>query len=187
MLAIILLRKLLPSYFNIFHNISTPYFIVIWKTPFANNVQAILHHRKKWQSGTFSHANTPHTPVCCWERSPMDVCQAGQPTRFCSHLNPSPTPSCHLGVTRGCGCSDPGDVQDQVGWGPGHPGQGPNPEVGGPACGREIGTWVGTPWGPFQPKPFYECFTVTAPLLLCSGRCCVKGFCSVTSTGTGEE
>lgn len=51
----------------------------------------------------------------------MDVCQAGQPTRFCSHLNPSPTPSCHLGVTRGCGCSDPGDVQDQVGWGPGHP------------------------------------------------------------------
>jgi len=35
----------------------------------------------------------------------------------------------------GCGCPIPGDVQGQVGWGPGQPGLVLNMEVGGPACG----------------------------------------------------
>ena len=38
----------------------------------------------------------------------------------------------------GCGCPVPVGVQGQVGWGPGQPGL-VNEEVGGPACGREIG------------------------------------------------
>jgi len=38
---------------------------------------------------------------------------------------------------RGCGCSIPGGVQGQVGCGPGQPRL--NEEVGGPACGREVG------------------------------------------------
>jgi len=33
----------------------------------------------------------------------------------------------------------PGDVQGQVGWGPGQPGLVLNVEVGGPACGRGVG------------------------------------------------
>ena len=41
---------------------------------------------------------------------------------------------------RGCGCPTPGGVQDQVGWGPGHPGLGPHLEVGGLACGSGFGT-----------------------------------------------
>ena len=41
----------------------------------------------------------------------------------------------------GCGCSIPGGVQDQVGWGPGQPGLVPDLEVGGSACGRGVGTW----------------------------------------------
>ena len=36
---------------------------------------------------------------------------------------------------RACGCSVPGGVQGQVGWGPGQPGLVLNVEVGGPACG----------------------------------------------------
>ena len=36
---------------------------------------------------------------------------------------------------RGCGCPIPGDVQGQVGWGPGQPDLVLNVEVGGPACG----------------------------------------------------
>ena len=36
--------------------------------------------------------------------------------------------------------SIPGGVQGQVGWGPGQPGLVWNVEVGGPACGRGIGT-----------------------------------------------
>jgi len=39
-----------------------------------------------------------------------------------------------------CGCFVPGGVQDQVGWGPGQPGLVPHLEVGGPACGRGVGT-----------------------------------------------
>ena len=42
-------------------------------------------------------------------------------------------------VHRGCGCSNPAGVQDQVGWGPGQPGL-VNGEAGGPACGRGVGT-----------------------------------------------
>lgn len=42
---------------------------------------------------------------------------------------------------RGCGCSVLGGVQDQVGWVPGKPGLVPDLEVGGPACGRGVGTW----------------------------------------------
>ena len=41
---------------------------------------------------------------------------------------------------RGCECSVPEGVQDWVGWGPGRSGLVPDLEVGGPACGR----WVGT-------------------------------------------
>jgi len=36
---------------------------------------------------------------------------------------------------RSCGCSFPGVVQGQVGWGPGQPGLVLNVEVGGPVCG----------------------------------------------------
>ena len=35
--------------------------------------------------------------------------------------------------------SIPGGVQGQVGWGPGQPGVVCNGEVGGSACGREVG------------------------------------------------
>ena len=54
---------------------------------------------------------------------------------------------------RGCGCSIPGGVQGQVGWGPEQPGLVPGLEVGGPACGKELK--LNDPRGPFQPKPFY--------------------------------
>ena len=37
----------------------------------------------------------------------------------------------------------PGGVQGQVGWGPGQPGLVLNVEVGGPACSRGVGDWVG--------------------------------------------
>ena len=56
---------------------------------------------------------------------------------------------------RGCRCSIPGGVQDQIGWGPGQRGVVPDLEVGSPACGREL--IVNYPWGPFQPKPFCDC------------------------------
>lgn len=38
---------------------------------------------------------------------------------------------------RDCGCPIPGG---QVGWGPGQPGLVLNMEVGGPACGRGVGS-----------------------------------------------
>ena len=38
-------------------------------------------------------------------------------------------------------CSVPGGVQDQVGWDPGQFGLVPDLVVGGPACGRGVGTW----------------------------------------------
>jgi len=50
--------------------------------------------------------------------------------------------------------SVPGGVQVQVGWGPGQPGLVPDLEVGGPAYYR--GLKRDDPWGPFQPKPFYD-------------------------------
>jgi len=43
-------------------------------------------------------------------------------------------------VQKGCGCPIPGGVQGQVGWGPGQPGLVLNMEVGGPACGRGVGS-----------------------------------------------
>ena len=55
---------------------------------------------------------------------------------------------------RGCGCSIPGGVQGQGGWGPGQPGVGPDQEVGGPVCDR--GLELDDPWGPFQAKRFYD-------------------------------
>ena len=39
---------------------------------------------------------------------------------------------------RGCGCSTPGGVQGQVGWGSGQPGLVLDLEVGTPACGRGL-------------------------------------------------
>ena len=39
---------------------------------------------------------------------------------------------------RGCGCSIPGSVQDQVGWGPRQPDLVPDLEVGGSACGKRV-------------------------------------------------
>ena len=45
-----------------------------------------------------------------------------------------------------------GNLQGQVGWGPGQPGLVPDVEVGRPACGR--GLELEDPGGPFQPKPF---------------------------------
>ena len=42
-------------------------------------------------------------------------------------------------VQRACGCSIPGGVQGQAGWGPGQPGLVLDMEVGGPACVR--GGW----------------------------------------------
>jgi len=50
--------------------------------------------------------------------------------------------------------SIPGGVQGQVGWGPGQPGLVLDTEVGGHACGR--GLALDDPWGPFQPKLFYD-------------------------------
>ena len=50
----------------------------------------------------------------------------------------------------GCGCSVPGGVEDQVGWGPGQPGLVLDLEVGGPACGRELE--LDDLWSPFQPN-----------------------------------
>ena len=41
---------------------------------------------------------------------------------------------------RSCGYSVPGDVQGQVGWGPGQPGLLPDLEVGGPVYDRGVGT-----------------------------------------------
>ena len=41
---------------------------------------------------------------------------------------------------RGWGCSVPAGAQDQDGWGPEQPGLVPDMEVGGPACGRGVGT-----------------------------------------------
>ena len=55
---------------------------------------------------------------------------------------------------RGCGYPIPGVVQDQVGRRPGQPILVSDPEVGGSACSR--GLELGDPWGPFQPKPFYD-------------------------------
>ena len=40
---------------------------------------------------------------------------------------------------RSCGCSVPGGVQGQVGWGSGQPALVLNVEVGGPACDRGVG------------------------------------------------
>jgi len=57
-------------------------------------------------------------------------------------------------VERGCGCSVPGGVQDQVGWGPQQSGLVPDLEVGGlPVAG---GLELDHPRGPVQPKPFYD-------------------------------
>ena len=39
---------------------------------------------------------------------------------------------------RGCRCSVPGGVQDQVGWGPGQPGLVPDLEVGVPTFSRGL-------------------------------------------------
>jgi len=41
---------------------------------------------------------------------------------------------------RGCECSVPRGIQDHVEWGPGQPDLVPELEVGGPACGRGLGT-----------------------------------------------
>mgnify|MGYP001852242740 CR=1 FL=1 len=41
---------------------------------------------------------------------------------------------------RGGGCPVSESAQDQVGWGRGQPGLEPGLEVGGPACGRGVGT-----------------------------------------------
>jgi len=58
---------------------------------------------------------------------------------------------------RGCECSIPGGVQDQVGWSPGQPDLEPDLEVDGPPCCRGIGTGsLGVPSNPSQsviPKP----------------------------------
>ena len=40
------------------------------------------------------------------------------------------------------GCPVPGDVQGQVGWGPGQPGLVLNVEVGGPAYGSRVGALI---------------------------------------------
>jgi len=40
---------------------------------------------------------------------------------------------------RACGCSVPGGVKGQAGWGPGQPGLVLDVEVGGPACERGAG------------------------------------------------
>ena len=41
----------------------------------------------------------------------------------------------------GCGCPIPGGFQGQVGWNPGQPGLVPDLKVGGPTCGKGVGTW----------------------------------------------
>ena len=55
-----------------------------------------------------------------------------------------------------CGCPIAGAVQGQVGWGPGQPGLVVNVEVGSPACGGGGELELHEPWGPFQPRPFYD-------------------------------
>jgi len=42
---------------------------------------------------------------------------------------------------RGCGYSVPGGVLEQAGWIPRQSGLIPDLEVGGPTCGRGVGTW----------------------------------------------
>ena len=49
----------------------------------------------------------------------------------------------------------------QVGWDPRQPGLVPDLEVGGPACG--MGLELDDPWGPSQPKPFYDHTLSTLP------------------------
>ena len=44
-----------------------------------------------------------------------------------------------LAAQRGCGCSIPGGVQGQVGWGPGQPGLILDMEVDSSAGGRGVG------------------------------------------------
>jgi len=51
---------------------------------------------------------------------------------------------------RGCGCSIPEGIKDQVEWGLGQPGLVPDLEVGGPACGR--GLELDDPWVPSNPS-----------------------------------
>ena len=46
---------------------------------------------------------------------------------------------------RGCGCSIPGGVKGQVGWGPGQLGLVLNMEVGGSACGGGGGLEIHDP------------------------------------------
>jgi len=65
---------------------------------------------------------------------------------------------------RGCRYLTHGGIQGQVGWGHGQPGLVPDLEVGGPACGR--GVELDDPWGPFQPKPFYDSMKYLFPILL---------------------
>ena len=53
------------------------------------------------------------------------------------------TGSCEVleqAAQRNCGCSIPGGVQNQVGWGPGQPVLVPNLKAGGLAGGKSIGT-----------------------------------------------
>lgn len=58
---------------------------------------------------------------------------------------------------RGSGCSVPGGVQGQVGWGPGQPGLVLNEEVGGPACGQRRGwSFMILDLGTFQPRPLCD-------------------------------
>jgi len=67
------------------------------------------------------------------------------------------------GDSRGHLNSVPGGVQGQVGWGPGQPGLVLDVEVGGPSPGR--GLELDDPWGPLQPKPFYDSMFLITPVV----------------------
>jgi len=60
---------------------------------------------------------------------------------------------------RSCGCSIPGGVQGQVGWGPGQP------ELVGGNSSHSRGLELGGLQGPFQSKPFYDCMIPACSIL----------------------
>ena len=78
---------------------------------------------------------------------------------------------------RGCGCSIPGHVQGQVGWGPGQPGLLPDVEVGSPATNKGgVGTSRSSGSLPTQTIPwFYDfmwlhCSSLTSPPIYASRK-----------------
>ena len=77
----------------------------------------------------------------------------------------------------GCGCPIPGGIQGHAGCGSGQPGL----EVGDPAHSR--GLERDDHCGPFQPRPFYDSTTFTAPARSTQPACAQDGSsCAMAQT-----